>query len=221
MDRSSFRYACLVAFLAVVTTVLSASGCRRLAPTMFWLVRGSEVDPEFNQMEERRVAVVCRPQVELTYRNSYVARDIARRISMLLQQRGKKIEVIPHQTVAEWTDKTAWEDLDCQQLAEGTGADMVLLVDLHDFSIYKGKTLYQGNATVSLTVYDCADGSREVFHRELPPVIHPPNGGVDTATKTESEFRRWFVGKVADQIGRHFYPHDRYADYALEGEAGL
>ena len=35
----------------------------------------------------------------------------------------------------------------------------------------------------------------------------------------EIEFRREFIGLLADQVGRHFYAHDRYADFASDAKA--
>ncbi len=222
MDRPSRRRGSSACVSILALIVLSAAGCTRFAPAVVWFIKGHTIDPVCEKMEERTVAVVCRPQAALTYGNSHAASDLANKTGILLSLHGKEITVIDHQKVSQWTDATPWEDFDSEALAQDTGADMVLLIELHDFGIYKGSgTIYQGNARVSMTLYDCADGGKVVDQRDLPQVLHPPAGGLDASSKPATEFRRWFVGKLADEIGRYYYPHDRHVDIAVEGEAGF
>ena len=55
-----------------------------------------------------------------------------------------------------------------------------------------------------------------VFEKHLPRIVFPPNRVVAASEMQETEFRRKFVAIVADQVGRYFYAHDRYADFALD-----
>ncbi|GAF68683.1 unnamed protein product, partial [marine sediment metagenome] len=178
------------------------------------------IDAEYDGLEGKKVVVVARPLVELKYRNTSAAKDLARQLSILLRENVSKIEVIDQRKVAEWTDANVWDEY--TEIGEALEADMVVGIDLQDFTIYKGQTLYQGKASVVLAVYDCTDlfdnaaGSQPVFEKELPQAVYPPNTAIPTSEKPEVEFRREFVRVLADQIGRHFYAHDAHADYALD-----
>jgi len=218
MDRPVPRYGYLAAFLTVAMIVIAAGGCQGALATLMYLTKGTDTPAEYDGLREKRVAVVCRPLVNLKYRNSGAARDLARELSVLLGKRVPKVEMIEQRKVAEWIDENGqWDD--CLEVGKALDADMVVAVDLHGFSIYENQTLYQGKATVAVRVYDCSVPGEPVFQREPPQTVYPPNSVIPRADRPEKEFRREFVEVMADQIGRYFYAHDRYADYAMDAKA--
>jgi uncharacterized protein YbjQ (UPF0145 family) len=217
MDRSSLRYGALAIKLCLAVGMLAATGCQGALLTALWLAKGNNTPAEYDGLREKSVVVVCRPVAGLEYRDTSVARDIARQLSRLLQENVSKIKVIDQRKVAQWDDENTWEEF--TEVGEALGADMVVGIDLQDFTVYQGQTLYQGKASITVHVYDCINGNQLVYERELPQAVYPPNTGVPTSEKLEAEFRREFVMVLADQIGRHFYPHDVYTDYALDATA--
>ncbi|MGW8256083.1 MAG: hypothetical protein ACWGMZ_01215, partial [Thermoguttaceae bacterium] len=88
--------------------------------------------------------------------------------------------------------------------------------ELEKFSIYKSQTLFQGKADAVIRVYDCNDGGKVVFEKLMPQSVYPPNTFVQASEVQEPEFRREFIGVLADRVARHFYPHDQYADMAQD-----
>ncbi len=217
MDRRCFRCGYLPALWFLAAVVISTAGCQTLLTTAVYLVKGTNVDAEYAALKEKKVAVVCRPLASLTYRDSNVASDIARQVGILLRTKGRKIDVIDHSKVVEWTDEHDWTDY--PQIGKALDADVVVGIDLLGFTVYNGQTLYQGKADVALKVYDCADDGKVVFEKELPQSVYPPNIGIETSSRPEAEFRRKFIRVLADQIGRHFYAHDPHADFALDATA--
>lgn len=195
----------------------TAGGCRSVLATVMWITRGNNVAAAFEGLEEKKVVVVCRPVADLTYGNSNVAKQLAKELSRRLEENVAKIEVVSPEKVAAWTDANMWDDY--SEIGEALEADMVVGVDLQHFSIFQGQTLFQGKADVMLQVYDCTEDGQVVFEKELPQSVFPPNAVIPTSEKPEREFRRQYIGVLADQIGRHFYPHDAHADYALDVEA--
>ena len=119
--------------------------------------------------------------------------------------------------MAKWTDENTWEEY--TEVGKAMKADMVVGIDLESFSLFQGQTLYQGKANATIRVYDCQERGKMVFEKELPQAIYPPNSAVPTSERTEAEFRREFVAVLADQIARHFYAHDPYADVAQDASA--
>lgn len=214
MDRPSPRHGYPAIILALCAGVLSAGGCQSVLTSVMYITKGTNVPAEFDGLQGKRVLVVCRPLADLKYRDISVAKNLARQVSILLHNNVRKIEVIDQRKVAEWTDENTWDEY--TEIGEALEAEIIVGVDLHDFTIYKGQTLYQGKASLSLSVYDCSLGSQPVFEKDLPQSVFPPNTGIPTSEKLEVEFRRAFVRVLADQIGRHFYPHDKHADYALD-----
>jgi hypothetical protein len=216
MNRPSIRRA-IALTLALAMALLPSAGCRSALATAMYLIKGTDVDPDFAGLKGKKVAVVCRPIVTLQYRNSSVARDIAQQVTVLLQQNVPKIKTVDNRKVGKWTDENTWEEF--TEVGKAMKADMVVGIDLEAFSTFQGQTLYQGKANATIHVYDCRDGGKEVFQKILPPSVYPPNTGIPTSERLEAEFRREFVGVLSDQIARYFYAHDRYADMAQDAAA--
>jgi len=216
MHRFMLRYECLLA-AAILVVAVPAVGCRPLATTAAYLLKGTDVDPEFKGLEGKKVIVVCRPVASLSFGNPTVAADLARQVSAQLKANVSKIHVIDQQKVAQWLDAHDWSEY--AEVGKALEADMVVGIELQDFALRQGQTLYQGRSSLSITVYACAHPSEPVFEKSLPRILYPPNTGVPASEMAESEFRRKFVGVLADRIARHFFAHDANADLTQDLDA--
>jgi hypothetical protein len=216
MDRrwQNCRYLAALAVLAVVL----ASGCNMFKMAVY-LIQGTDQNAEFAGLRGKKVVVVCSSPASLTWSNASAGKQLAQQIGRLLETNDRKIIVIDQQKVATWMDENTWQQP--TEVGKALGADMVLGVDLASFSILNGQTLYQGKAIVSFKVFDLKDKDRVVFEKVLPETSYPPSSGVPIGDRPEAEFRREFVGMLADQVGRHFYAHDAHADIGLDAKAGL
>jgi hypothetical protein len=207
----------LLWIMFLLAASMPALGCRSLLTTAVYLFKGTDVDPDYAGLKGKKVAVVCRPLVNLQYRNANAHRDLAEQITTLLKEKVPKIKIIEQRKVAKWTDENTWEEF--PEVGKALKADLVVGVDLESFSIFQGQTLYQGKANAVVRVYDCRDGNKKVFEKTVPQAVYPPSGGIPTSERQESEFRHEFVMVLADQIARHFYAHDPYADVGLDAAA--
>jgi hypothetical protein len=216
MDRPSIRLS--VATVLIASAAIAViGGCQAAVTTAMYLIKGTDVDPEYPGLKGKKVAVVCRPITELNYANSGVGRDLVRDMSKLLRDHVPKIKVVDAQKVNKWCDENTWEEY--AEVGKALKADVVVGVELEKFSIYQAQTLYQGKANAMVRVFDCKDGGKVVFEKILPQTIYPPNAYIQTSDVQESEFRREFVHVLADQIARHFYGHDPYADLGQDNSA--
>jgi len=204
--------------LLLAGLLLTAAGCMGPLTTAMYLIKGTDISAEFKDLRSKRVAVVCRPPATDQFQNSQAAEMLAMEISRLLADKVPRIDVVDYADAAAWQDENTWDNP--SELAEGVDADMVLVVDLNAFDIYQGQTLYQGKARVSLAVYDMEQDGKVVFEKSLPPSIYPPNVGVPTSERPDdSVFRSEYVRVLADEVGRHFYSHDAYANIARDSTA--
>jgi hypothetical protein len=213
MARPSVRHA-IGLVMVLAAALLPALGCRGLATTAMYLIRGTDVDADFKELKGKKVAVVCRPLMSL---QANVNRELAQQVTLLLQEKVSKIKTVEQKKIAKWTDENTWEEY--TEVGKAMKADMVVGIDLEGFSLYQGTTLYQGRANVAIRVYDCTKGGKLVFEKNLPPAVYPPNSFVPTSERAEPEFRREFVLVLADQIARHFYAHDPHADMGQDAAA--
>jgi hypothetical protein len=207
----------LALILVLASAILPALGCRGALTTLVYLIKGTDVDPDFPGLKGKKVAVVCRSETLQLNSNSNAGRDLAQQITALLKDKVPKIQVIDQRKITKWTDENTWEEY--PEVGKAVKADMVVGVDLESFDIFQGQTLYQGKANATIRVYDCKNGNKMVFEKHIPQSLSPPNSAVPTSERTEGEFRREYMQVLADQIARHFYAHDAYADYALDAKS--
>lgn len=215
MNRPSILHgSVLLAALAILTTPFL--GCQAGLLTAMYLIKGTDVDPEFKELKEKKVAVVCHPVVSLEYRNANVGRNLSKEITRLIQEKVPKIETVDQRKVAEWLDENTWDEY--VEVGRAMKADLVVGIDLESFSVLEGQTLYQGKANATIRVFDCTSGEL-VFEKILPRSVYPPNVAVPASDRDEPAFRREFIKVLADQIARHFYAHDPHADMAMDAKA--
>ncbi len=137
-----------------------ASGCSVLATAMY-IIEGTNTKADFNQLKGKRVAVICRPVTSLHFRDSSASRDLAKQVGILLQQHVSKIELIDQRDVFEWADENSWDEY--YEIGKALDADMVVGLDLEEFDLYEGQTLYKGKANVKIQVYRPGQGHAAGF----------------------------------------------------------
>ena len=221
MDRSRAclsAHTRLLAWAMTVAIVLPSSGCHTLLATGIYLWDGGNVVPaECDDLKGQRVVVVCKPPSSHEYRHAGASRSISQRVSQLLVKNVKGIDVVNPREVDNWIDESDWGDF--KELARAVRADMVVHIELNDFELYKGKTLYQGNADVKVSVYNMRDHSKLVWDRHLGELLYPVNSGIPAQDKPVQQFEREFVEIVATKIATNFHRHDPNASFAMDAMA--
>jgi hypothetical protein len=221
MDRSRVRLVAInrLAGLFLVTVALvSAAGCPALLATGVYVWEGGNLLPaECEALKGQRVVVMCRPPASNEYSHASASRNLSQRVSEELVKHVKKIDVVNPREVDEWVDESDWGDF--RELAEAVRADLVVHIELDDFDLYKGTTLYQGHAVVTVSVYDMRENSKLVWTRKLGEVLYPVNSGIPAQDKPPQQFEQEFVEVIADQIAVNFYRHDPHDSFAMDAKA--
>lgn len=221
MERSRSRL-CLVHWLALVmmaaTTVVSASGCGAILATGIYVLQGGNMLPaEYDGLKGQRVVVVCRPPSSNEYRHAGASRAVAQRVSELLVDNVKNIDVVPPQDVDEWLDESEWDDF--KELAKAVHAEKVVYIELNSFDLFRGATLYQGQSDVTVTVYDMNDNGKMAWERHIGELLYPTNSGIPAQDKPQQLFEREFVSVVGKRVSEHFYKHDAHSAFAIDALA--
>lgn len=215
MDRSRSLLFALLGALAL----LPSTGCihQILATGVYLMDGGNMVDAECELLNDKRVVVFCRPPAASEYSHAGAAREIAKRVSSLLRDKVPGVDMVDPREVDNWLDEN--DSGDYEALGEAVNADLVLQIELDHFDLFKGKTLYQGNADTRLAIYDMKDGAREVWDKEMGEVMFPVNSGIPAQDKPVRQFQREFVAVLASQIAIHFYEHDPHQHFAIDAWA--
>jgi hypothetical protein len=218
MDRFRFiraRFFVAISCVAFAACV-SLAGCNWLSVALY-AVNPNDIPAKFKGLQEKRVVVVCRPVVELQFADSVVPSELSHQVWMRLKKRVKKIELVDESEVAEWVDENSWHSF--AEVGKALKADMVVGIDLEQFQLHQGPTLFQGEAMLNVVVVDVKEGNNPVFSEPLSRVRYPPHTPISASEKSEPEFRRQFISVLAEQIGRNFYAHESRVDFA--SDAGL
>jgi hypothetical protein len=210
-------YRILVA-LTLIGLAVPLSGCHTLLATGVYLWQGGNSAPaECDALRNERVVVVCRPPSSQEYSYADASRSIAQRVSKMLVENVKGIDVVDPRDVDKWVDESDWGDF--RELAKAVRAKKVVQIELDDFQLYKGKTLYQGHAVVAVRVYDMKDNNVPVWERDLGEILYPVNSGIPAQDKPVQQFEREFVSIISQRVAEHFYPHDPNASFAIDALA--
>ena len=202
------------AFLGLVAAVLLAagSGCSTLL-TAGYVLMPEDTPAEFAGLKGKHVAVVCKPIIELEFADAGSGRQLASVVGSLLQQNVRKARVIDQQEVARWIDEHAW--VDYPTVGKALDADMVVGIDLEEFRLHEGTTLYRGRATIHVRVFDVAAG-KVVFEKRLDDFQFPSDGAVPSSDRSEPQFRGMFLQILGARIARSFHAYDSRTTFAEE-----
>lgn len=215
MHNHAISWTARVGFAAVLLVLGPLfAGCSALA-TALWITGQGDVKPEFADLKDKKVAIVARPVVNLSYRDAHVDKELARRIYAVLVQRVPKAQWIDPQKVEAWMDEHDWEEF--VEVGRGVGADRVIGVEIEDFRLYKGQTVYQGVATLQVAVFDCAS-NQKLYEKRLAQISYPPNSVIPTSELPESDFRKEFVSVLASAVARLFHSYDPHEFWALDSK---
>jgi hypothetical protein len=207
------KYLAWASLLLGASLFVSISGCQTVA-ALYGVMEGTNEGTEFSGLRGKKVVVVCRVRGNLHYRDSNVSKTIAQQVSVLLKDNVGKIHLVKQEPLLKWCDEHTWNEF--SEVGKAMKADMVVGIDILDFNIFQGQTLYQGNANLVVQVVDCKEDGKVVFKRDMPPVIYPPNTSVPTSERLEEHFRTEFAQVVARNVAQYFYPRDSTSEFARD-----
>ena len=205
--------------LLLVLATLATTGCvHSILATGIYLWQGGNVVPaDCEALEDQRVVVVCRPPSSNEYRHAGAARSIGKRVSKQLAENVPGIEMVSYSEVDNWVDEQDWDNY--KELGRAVKATRIVYIELDNFDLHKGATLYQGNAEINVKVYDMEKPSDPIWERNLGQLLFPRNSGIPAADKPVQQFQRQFVEVVSNQIAIHFYKHNPNTSFALDAVA--
>jgi hypothetical protein len=200
-----------LALLALLPLPLLA-GCSTLL-TVAYLVQPNDISAEFDGLKGKKVAVVCRPIIELEFTDAGSARGLATLVGGQLEDSVRRAKVVGQHEVARWIDENDWTDY--PTVGKALGADQVVGIDLEEFRFHEGSTLYRGRATVHVKVYDVAE-KKLVFQKRFDDFSFPSNNAIPSSDLSENEFRAVFLQMLSQRISRLFHAYESREVFAEE-----
>jgi len=188
-------------------------GCSMITTAAYLMRPENDAPAEFKGLRGKHVAVVCKPIVELEFSDASSARELATLVGSQLAGNVRKARLIDQREVARWIDENAW--VDYPTLGKSLDADIVVGIDLEEFRMHEGSTLYRGRATANIRVYDVAE-RKVLFDKRIDNFVFPGDSAVPSGDQSESQFRALFLKVLAGRIARTFHAYDSRATFAEE-----
>ena len=198
------------ALLACLAIPVLGTGCSTLL-TVAYLIAPEDTPAEFPGLRGKHVVVICKPIVELEFSDAGTSRELATAVSSQLRTNVRKAKLIDQQEVAKWVDENAW--VDYTSVGRALDADMVVGIDLAEFRLHEGSTLYRGRATAHIRVFDVAKKA-VVFEKRLDDYTFPADSAIPTSDRSESQFRAMFLEILSRKISRCFHAYDSRTTFA-------
>ena len=202
-----------IASLCLLTVVLASSGgCAGFtAQLIYWVKGGHTIDAEFDDLQDKRVAVVCVSSGS-SYGPHSVCALLQRSVATILTEKGDDIEIIHQDEIADWIDTNGWDEMDYREIGRGVDAERVVAIDIDGLRLHEGRTLYKGRVDLTVSVYDMEQEGKVVFRRTIPEFTFPRNGARHATEMSEARFRILFVTMLAQHVAKYF------CEYHLEEE---
>ncbi|MFM7292143.1 MAG: hypothetical protein ACKOWG_16370 [Planctomycetia bacterium] len=188
-------------------------GCSMITTVAYLVAPEKDAPAEFKGLRGKHVAVVCKPIVELEFSDASSARELAAMVGSHLAQNVRKARIIDQREVARWIDEHAW--VDYPTLGKSLDADIVVGIDLEQFRMHEGSTLYRGRASANVRVYDVAEKT-VLFEKRFDDFTFPGDSAVPSSDQSEPQFRALFLQVLSRKIARTFHAYDSRATFAEE-----
>jgi hypothetical protein len=204
-----------------LTSVVSASGCNYFILLGYLIGGPPSIQPDFDKLTKEsltdkgvKVAVVCFAPDEVRLNFIDVDKDIAKYIAHRLFQH--KITVVQPDRVQDWLDRhDDWDKPD--EIGEATAATHVIFVDVHKYNLFEENSheLFRGRAEILVSVFKMQKGdqSEKIYTKELTS-LYPLSAPRATSEISYDRFRRQYLGRLSEEVGRLFYEYFNGDDMA-------
>ena len=211
----------IAALAMVVACLCSASGCNYFILLGYLIGGPPSIQPDFDKLTKEsmtdkgvKVAVVCFAPDEIRLNFIDADKDIAKYIAHRLFQH--KIVVIQPDRVQDWLDRhDDWDKPD--EIGEATGATHVIFVDMHKYNLFEENSheLFRGKAELLVSVFKMQKGDQaeKIYTKELTS-LYPLSAPRATSEISYDRFRRQYLGRLSEEVGRLFYEYFNGDDIA-------
>ncbi len=203
--------------LVLCTTM---SGCNYFILLGYLIGGPPSIEPDFDAQTQKSmtekdvtVAIVCYAPLELQYNFDGLHNDLAKYTTFRLHSHG--VKVVNPDRIRAWLDENPdWDKP--EEIGEAFDVTFVIHVELHEYSLYEENSsdLYRGHAEGMVTVYEMdEDGEGEKLYSKEITSTYPLRAPRATSEVTFSKFKKEYLSRLSDEIGRLFYEYYRGDDF--------
>jgi hypothetical protein len=154
---------CLIS--TVCFLVSTASGCGLMGNFMY-IVKGIDLPAEFDELKDKRVAVVVSTNAGLNSDASGIL--MSRHINELFARNIKKVDMVNPEEVDRIINDQAANERSMSAIGGQLKADYVVLVELSNLKLRDGQTLFKGRCNSSVSAYKVVEGIALSLRNRFP-----------------------------------------------------
>jgi hypothetical protein len=212
--RNTARKTRLAGWLIAACVLAVLPGCNFVVLFGYLIGGPPSIEPDFDVMtgksmtgKDVTVAVVCYAPMELQYDFHAIDNEIAKYVTFRLNQH--HIKVVNPDQIRAWLDEhSGWDRPD--EIGRAFGVKYVVYIDVSKYSLYEESSanLYRGRAEGMVSVFEMDETGEgeKIYSKEIlskfPLAV--PRSASET---TYSRFKREYLSRLSDEIGRLFYEY--------------
>lgn len=208
-------------WMVLLLAAVAMPGCNYVVLAGYLIGGPPSIEPHFDATMKKSmtdkdvtVAVVCYALPELKWDFDQVDREVSKYVARRLVQH--KIKVIRPDSVQEWLD--THDDWDRpEEIGAHFGTTYVVYIDLHKYSLYEENSanLYRGRSEALVSVFemDEDDEGEKIYSKEIVS-RYPLSVPRSTSEITYGRFKKQYLSRLSEEIGRLFYEHYNGDDMA-------
>ncbi|WP_417385139.1 hypothetical protein [Gimesia sp.] len=216
--KQFFQTITKLALVCVLCT--SLTGCNYFILLGYLIGGPPSIEPDFDVQTQKSltdkdvtVAIVCYAPLELQYNFDGIHNDLAKYTTFRLHSHG--VKVVNPDRIRAWLDENPdWDKP--EEIGEAFDVTYVIHVELHKYSLYEENSsdLYRGRAEGMVTVYEMDDaGEGEKLYSKEITSFYPLRAPRATSEITFSKFKKEYLSRLSDEIGRLFYEYYNGDDF--------
>ena len=195
----------------ILLACLSSTGCVGALAQLFYVIKGHQVPAQYSGFEGKKVAVVINTDAS-SYGPDSLSKTFGKYVRLKLATNIEDIEIVPELEIKNWIDINGYDESKLAKLGKSVEADFVLAIDVDNYTIRDGKTIYKGQSDITLSVIESESG--DVTYSFGPENMVYPENGRPAIQTTDRKFEMFYLTWLTRQISRQFYKHDKLDEVA-------
>jgi hypothetical protein len=201
-------------FLAGVILALgllaSSSGCQ--VGYFLTTEEDKEVKAECGRISSRKLAVIVWADQATLDEDPNVRKRICKAVTYYLKKNLPQGNLVPPDKVEALQERgsRAWEDMSTRELCDRLDCDMLLRIDLLEYTTRAGNTreLRKGRIRATVNLYDGKpDAAREAVYQTEVVADYPPKAMHGVPDMDDTDLLHETIEHFAEMTARKFYDH--------------
>ncbi|MFH1418328.1 MAG: hypothetical protein ABII12_08605 [Planctomycetota bacterium] len=173
-----------------------------------------DVKAEYGKIGKRKVAVIVWADQTTRDEDRHARRRVGKAVSYHLQKHLRDTPFVEEPEIRKLQEDPGsdWESLSNEELCRKLKCDMVLRIDLLDYTTRASDTreLRRGRVRATLTLYEGGEeGSRDAVYETEVLVTYPPDSKHGVPDMEDADLLHETVEYFASVVARKFYDHEK------------